>query len=127
MPLQGRSSAARGGHIPQPHGLVLTRRGEGLAVGAEGDAIDTASVCPSQGRAAGLAGWPRPTAARSCPRLAEARVLPSGLKATLSDRARVPLEGAQRVSPVATSHSRTVLSSPAGGEGLAVGAEGDAE
>ena len=24
--------------IPEPHGLVLTRRGEALAVGAEGDA-----------------------------------------------------------------------------------------
>ena len=72
-------------HVPQHHGLVRARGGERLAVGAEGDArappLMTLSGSPSGLR---LATSHRITVSSS---LAEASVLPSGLKATLTPTA----------------------------------------
>ena len=78
-----------------------------------------------QGRAPGLAGGhvPEPDGLILTP---EARVLPSGLKATLVTDLWCPVRGAPRGWPVATSHSLTVLSSLPEARVCAVGAEGHA-
>ena len=81
----------------------------------------TGPVWPVSGRR-GAGRCRRPTAAPSCPQLPEAMRLPSGLNATLVTAAVWPLRVADGW-PVSASHSRTVLSSAAGGEALAVGAE----
>ena len=80
-----------------------------LAVGAEGHGVDRVA-CARRGSRRGPGRWRRPTAAPSCRRCREARVLPSGLKATALDRAGVPVRAGRAAWPVAASHSRTVLS-----------------
>ena len=84
--------------------------GEALAVGAEGHARDLAGV-PLEGEGL-LARRPRPRPSPSRPRSAEARRLPSGLKATLMTGPVCPWR--VRASwPVAASQTLTVLSAPA--------------
>ena len=74
--------------IPESHGLVLARRGEALAVGAEGDAPH-ASSWPVSGAPRGLPLSASQSRTVLSP-LAEARRLPSGLKATLDTMASWP-------------------------------------
>ena len=70
-----------GGDVPEAHGLVIGPGGEGLAVGAEGDAPTPNSYVPRRrGGSVPVATSQRRTVLSWDP---EARVLPSGLKATL--------------------------------------------
>ena len=108
--------------IQNPHGLVLARGGESAAVGAEGHAPDQVGVAPEQ--------W-LDQARRRIPVftvlswLAEARVRPSGLKATPKIVSEWP--GRVRAAcPVAASQTITVLSPPAEARRVTVGAEGHA-
>ena len=108
--------------VPQPHRLVVAAGGDALAVGAERHADHRVGVAGQ--RLADRAGrCPRPTAAPSCRQLPEAMRLPSGLNATLHTAPVWPVSGAPIGWPVSASHTRTVLSSAAGGDALAVGAE----
>ena len=75
--------------------LSIARRGEALAVGAEGDARHPALMALER-CAEGLCRSRHPRAARSCPQLAEARRLPSGLKATLVTSPCMALERLRR-------------------------------
>ena len=95
--------------ITQPDGLVETGRGEGAAVGAERWALYTPPVWPISGSSS---SW-RVVTSHSrmvLSRLAEARVLPSGLNATLYTPPVWPMSGSPNGWRVVTSHIRIVAS-----------------
>ena len=107
-----------GGDVPEAHRLVSGPGGEGLAVGAEGDAPTPNSYVPRRrGGSVPVATSQRRTVLSSDP---EARVLPSGLKATLRHRIRMSLEGAEGGAGGDVPEAHGLVIGP-GGEGLPSG------
>ena len=106
MPGQGGALLA-GFHIPQLDGLIIACRGQGLAVRGKGHRVNLAEYARSGWRAPGRFATSHSLMVLSS--LAEARVLPSGEKATESTASACPVRVA-RSWPVSTSHSLMVLS-----------------
>ncbi len=75
-----RAQRLPAGRIPQPDRFVVTRGGQGLAVRAPGNAVHTAAVALRVRSGLPAGRIPQPDVLSA---LAEARVLPSGLQATL--------------------------------------------
>ena len=107
--------------VPQPHRLVATAGDDALAVGAERHAPHRVRVAGER-LADGLAGVGVPQPHRLVATAGDDAV-PSGLNATLHTTSVWPVSGWPTGWPVSASHSRTVLSSLAGGDAVAVGAE----
>ena len=80
MPPQHGGHRVRLAQVPQPHRLILTARGQGLPIWAEGHGGDPILMAPEDGGRRGR--WRRSHSRTVLSSLPEARVCPSGLKAT---------------------------------------------
>ena len=101
-----------GFRVPEPHRLVVARRGEGATVRREGERANRVGVAGELSDAARRGRRPRRGRSSPCPSNlllppAEASVLPSGANATDRTKSWWPRSECSR-RPVATSQSRTL-------------------
>ena len=115
----GRSARGAGGRVPQPHRAVVAAGGQHRRVRRPAPhAPHPPCRCARSAPVRAGFRWPGPTAAPcpSPPPVASTGAPSTGANATAPHRAGVPGQRRSARGPAAGSHSRTVPSSPRGGQ-----------